>query len=98
MIDAVSRWVSDYVASLSQPELTSMAVIAMAAVLFIILERIFPYNPGQDVLREGFFDDLALYTIAQSYILGIVIFSFIIRNIDGWAGMSRLRLLNSWPV
>ena len=48
--------------------------IVTAAVFFIIAERIWPYTKGQKVLREGFFDDLALYTIAQSYILGILIF------------------------
>lgn len=75
-----------------------MAIIALAAVVFVILERIFPYNSDQGVFREGFFDDLALYTIAQSYILGIVIFSYIIVNIDHWTGMSRLHLLAGWPI
>ena len=92
------EWLREYFAAMSAAELVSMALIAGAAIAFVLLERIFPYNRGQQVLREGFFDDLALYTIAQSYILGIVIFSFIIRNVDAWTGLSRLQILAGWPV
>ncbi|MGA9115777.1 MAG: sterol desaturase family protein [Bacteroidota bacterium] len=83
---------------MSPAELISAFLIIGAAGVFILLERIRPYNPGQKVLREGFFDDLALYTIAQSYILGIFIFSFLIRNVDDWTGLSRMRLLEGWPL
>ncbi len=98
MVESILQFISNYFASMSKPELISMTVIALAAVVFVILERIFPYNSGQAVFREGFFDDLALYTIAQSYILGIVIFSYIIANVDHWTGMSRLHLLAGWPI
>jgi sterol desaturase/sphingolipid hydroxylase (fatty acid hydroxylase superfamily) len=94
----VSGWVANYFTTMTGPELASIAIIAFASVLFVVLERIFPYNKGQEVLREGFFDDLALYTIAQSYILGIVIFSWIIRTIDDSTGLSRLHLLGGWPI
>lgn len=97
-METVIRWLADSVAAMSAAELGSMIVIAVTALAFVLLERLFPYNAGQRVLREGFFDDFALYTIAQSYILGIVIFSVIIRNVDEWTGMSRLHLLASWPV
>jgi len=79
-------------------EIISYLIIISAALLFIILERIFPYNKGQEILREGFFDDLALYTIAQSYILGIFIFTFIINSIDSITGLSRLRLFANVPI
>jgi len=79
-------------------ELFSYSVIIGAAVLFIILERIFPYNKDQKILREGFFNDLALYTIAQSYILGIIIFTFIIKTIDNSTGLSRFRLFAEIPI
>ncbi len=98
MIDSVIQWVVGYFTSMSRPELFSIIIIAGSSVAFVILERIFPYNKGQAIFREGFFDDLALYTIAQSYILGIVIFSYIIENIDAWTGMSRLQLLADWPI
>ena len=79
-------------------ESASMIIIVSTAVLFILIERIFPYNKGQAVLREGFFDDLALYTIAQSYILSIVIFSYIIYFIDSSTGISRLKLFTNVPI
>jgi sterol desaturase/sphingolipid hydroxylase (fatty acid hydroxylase superfamily) len=76
----------------------SIITIVSAALLFILFERLFPYNRGQRVLREGFFDDLALYTIAQSYVLGIIIYSWIIRFLDEVTGLSHLQLLSGWPV
>jgi sterol desaturase/sphingolipid hydroxylase (fatty acid hydroxylase superfamily) len=95
---SITGWVEGYFADMTYAEKISMLIIAATAFMFILLERIFPYTPGQKVLREGFFDDLALYTIAQSYILGIIIFSFIIRAIDGTSGLSRLHLMAGWPV
>jgi sterol desaturase/sphingolipid hydroxylase (fatty acid hydroxylase superfamily) len=87
-----------YLASMSDAEFYSTSLIVIVAVLFIILERIFPYTKGQRILRDGFFDDLALYTIAQSYILGIIIFSFIINFIDESTGLSRLKLFADVPI
>jgi sterol desaturase/sphingolipid hydroxylase (fatty acid hydroxylase superfamily) len=79
-------------------EIISYVLIISAAFLFVILERVFPYNKGQKILREGFFNDLALYTIAQSYILGIIIFTLIIRTVDGTTGLSRLHIFAHIPV
>jgi sterol desaturase/sphingolipid hydroxylase (fatty acid hydroxylase superfamily) len=79
-------------------ELISYSIIIGSALLFIVLERIFPYNKGQKILRDGFFNDFALYTIAQSYILGIIIFTFIINYIDSYTGLSRLRLFSNVPI
>jgi len=97
-LEEIGRLVGEYVAGMTDAERISMVGIALAAVLFILLERIFPYNRGQRVLREGFFDDLMLYTVAQSYILGIIIFSLIIRGIDNATGLSRLSLVSDWPL
>jgi sterol desaturase/sphingolipid hydroxylase (fatty acid hydroxylase superfamily) len=90
--------VSEYLTGLSSAELISFVIIISAAILFIILERIFPYTKGQKVLREGFFDDLALYTIAQSYILSIIIFGYVINYIDNTTGLSRLQLFANIPI
>lgn len=87
-----------YFENLNSYEITSYIIIIGTAILLIILERIFPYNKNQKILREGFFDDLALYTIAQSYVLGIIIFTFIIRYIDESTAISRLRLFADVPI
>lgn len=97
-MDSIINSITEYLAGLAYYEKTSYIIIIGTAALLIILERIFPYNKGQKVLREGFFDDLALYTIAQSYILGIIIFTFIIRFIDGTTGLSRLQIFTNVPV
>lgn len=90
--------VYNYFATMSDAQFYSTVAIACAAVFFIIIERIRPYQKGQEVLREGFFDDLALYTIAQSYILGIIIFTYIINFIDSSTGLSRLQLFKEIPI
>ena len=90
--------IRNYFVSLSFAEVISFIIIISAALMFVILERIFPYTKGQKVFREGFFDDLALYTIAQSYILSIIIFGYIIYYIDNTTGISRLQLFANVPI
>ena len=94
----IAHWIQNYFSNMSNAELYSTITIVLAAVIFIIAERIWPYTKGQKVLREGFFDDLALYTIAQSYILGILIFTYIINFIDQSTGLSRLQLFRDVPI
>jgi sterol desaturase/sphingolipid hydroxylase (fatty acid hydroxylase superfamily) len=90
---------ADYLAAVLKPhEIISYGIIIITALLLAILERIFPYNKEQKFFREGFVNDLALYTIAQSYILGIIIFTLIIGTIDSSSGLSRLRLFSDLPV
>lgn len=90
--------ISNIFLALSTYERFSYSLILGAALLFIILERLFPYNKDQKIFREGFFNDLALYTIAQSYILGIIIFTLIIQTIDNSTGLSRFRLFAETPI
>ncbi len=88
----------NYLSGLSSAEVISTSLIILAAIVFVILERIFPYTKGQKIFREGFFDDFAMYTIAQNYILSILIFSVIINFIDNSTGLSRYRLFANVPV
>jgi sterol desaturase/sphingolipid hydroxylase (fatty acid hydroxylase superfamily) len=88
----------DLFAHMSKVERLSLGAIGTSAVIFALFERIIPYSKGQSLFREGFLDDFALYTIAQSYVLGIVIFSIIIARLDAVAGLSRLQLLSRWPL
>ena len=94
----IANWVQSFYLNMSSAELFSYLTIIGAAIFFIIAERILPYTQGQKVLREGFFDDLALYTIAQSYILGILIFTYIINFIDQSTGLSRLQIFKDVPI
>ncbi len=88
----------NYLSGLSSAEVISTSLIILAAIVFVILERIFPYTKGQKIFREGFFDDFAMYTIAQNYILSILIFSVIINFIDNSTGLSRYRLFENVPI
>ena len=88
----------NYINGMSTAEKTSSLFIIFSALLFVILERIFPYTKGQKIFREGFFDDFAMYTIAQNYILSIIIFTGIIYFIDNSTGISRLKLFGNVPI
>ena len=87
-----------YINSLTFAEKISSSLIVLSALSFVILERLFPYTKGQKILREGFFDDFAMYTIAQNYILSIIIFSGIINLIDSTTGLSRLQFFSKVPI
>jgi len=86
------------IVNLSPYEKNSYALIIATAVFFVLLERIIPYNKEQKILREGFFNDFALYSIAQNYILGIIIFIIIIKTIDNTTGFSRFHIFTNVPI
>lgn len=77
--------------------LWSPLIVVAAAFLWMTLERLYPYDPRQKYLREGFFNDLVLYTFVQSYALGFAI-KAIIEWTDRGTGLSRLHLVSDWPV
>lgn len=77
--------------------LLSPAIVTVTAFAFAGLERIFPYEPRQRLLRPGFFTDLVMYGLVQSYLLGLAI-GALIAWLDGASGLSRLRLVGEWPV
>lgn len=58
-------------------QIWSLIIVASAALLMIIFERLFPYTKGQKIFREGFFSDIVMYSIVQSYLLGLIIFWFL---------------------
>jgi sterol desaturase/sphingolipid hydroxylase (fatty acid hydroxylase superfamily) len=73
-------------------------IVILSGALLILLERLFPYNRGQRLFRQGFIIDLGLYAIVQSYLLGLIIFGFI-AWIDQQTGVSRwtfFRSQNLW--
>ncbi len=75
----------------------SPILVVSAALLLILLERRFPYEPRQKLFRPGFFTDLLGYGLLQSYLLGLLI-SGVIAYLDGITGWSSHALLGSWPV
>ncbi len=75
----------------------SPAIIVVAALIIIGLERRFPYDTRQHLFRGGFWNDLGMYTIIQSYILGYIIFTVIIPFLDG-QGSYRLHAISDWPI
>ena len=72
----------------------ALPIIASAACVYIALERRFPYTPGQKLVREGFWNDLVMYTIVQSLVLGQLI-DAIVRAL---AGRHRIELVTNWPL
>ena len=78
-------------------EILSPVIVVLSALVMIILERRFPYTEGQPLFREGFWTDLGMYAIFQSYLLSWVIFGFI-HWLDGEASVSRWHIISGWPV
>jgi sterol desaturase/sphingolipid hydroxylase (fatty acid hydroxylase superfamily) len=78
-------------------EILSPVIVSLSALALIILERRFPYTEGQPLFREGFWTDLAMYTIFQSYILSWVIFGFIYW-LDNETTVSRYHIISDWPI
>ncbi len=78
-------------------QLTSLLFLIAAGLLFIGLERFYPYSPGQKFFRKGFFTDFFLYALLQSWVLGMLIF-WLIQWVDSGTGLSRYRLVSDWPV
>ncbi len=84
--------------SLATLQIVAPIAIVSSGVVFMILERYFPYNRGQKAFREGFWVDLIFYGIVQSYLMGLLI-SQLIYYVDQHAGsISRLHLVTGWPI
>lgn len=82
---------------MSLAAILSFGAIAITAIAFMVLERLVPYNPGQPVLREGFWTDFVFYTFVQSWALGVVI-GALIAWLDRHTAWSHHRLIGGWPV
>lgn len=67
------------------------------ALILIGLERRFPYEPRQRLIREGFFTDLLGYGLVQSYLLGILISAFI-GYVDRHTAFAQRGAVSDWPV
>lgn len=75
----------------------SPAVVTAFAALMLLLERLFPQDPHQRVFRPGFWTDLVMYGLVQSWILGQAI-ARLISWMDSATGLTRLHLVSGWPV
>ena len=82
--------------TLGHVQLVGFSSIAVSAAVLAFLERVRPYNRGQRLFREGFWNDLLLYNLVQSYLLGAVI-GQILGRLDAATGLSRHGWLRGWP-
>lgn len=78
-------------------QILSLIIISAAAVLMIVLEKYYPYTKGQKIFREGFFNDIVMYSVFQSYVLGLIIFGFL-NYIKFNTDLYQYSLIGSWPV
>ena len=75
-----------------------MMMIMGTSVIIATLEKLYPYNKGQRLFRKYFFTDFAWYTIFLSYVMGVVIFRWVIPGIDSLGWIERPTFLSDWPV
>lgn len=78
-------------------QICSLIIITLAAVIMILLEKFFPYTKGQKIFREGFFNDIVMYSIVQSYLLGLIIFG-ILNWVKFNTDLYQYSLIGNWPV
>jgi len=78
-------------------ELVAPAATLAGAGVIVALERRFPYERGQRLLRDGFWTDALGYALVQSYVCALLI-GALIRWLDTASGLSRLKLVAAWPV
>ncbi|MCE2504561.1 MAG: sterol desaturase family protein [Chlorobi bacterium] len=78
-------------------EILATSIVILCRVVIISLERLFPYNAHQSLLRKGFWNDLGMYTLVQSFVLSQIIFGFAYW-LDGITELSSYGLLSSWPI
>ena len=62
-------------------------LIPLWAVFMIVLERLFPYTKNVKLFRRGFWLDLVWYTIIQSKVLGVLIFTYILLGLKNYLGL-----------
>lgn len=82
---------------LSDLRVVSTLLVVSWALVLVALERRFPYDRGQRLLRTGFFTDFVWYTLFHGFWLGLLI-SALIEHLDRWTGWSRLQLVSGWPL
>lgn len=80
--------------TLGYHQILCTTLLVVGAALFIGLERRFPYNRGQRLLREQWGSDLFLYGIVQSYLLGVLI-SLLLEWLDTY--VPRISWVSPWP-
>lgn len=78
-------------------ETWSLIIISSAAVIMVALEKMYPYTKGQKIFREGFFNDIILYSIVQSYFLGLIIFG-LLDWIKFNTNLYQYSIVGDWPV
>ena len=78
-------------------EILATGGVSLAALLLIALERTIPYDAHQILFRKGFWNDLGMYTIVQSFLLSQIIFGFAFW-LDRITGSSSMGLLSGWPI
>ena len=79
-------------------ELAGTFILLTSIVVFVLLERKFPYKKNVKLFRKGFWMDLVWYTLIQSYFLKILIFDIIIAPFKIWLGLGESGLISHWPI
>ena len=77
--------------------LISTTLIVAWALLIIVLERKFPYEP-QRFFRREFWTDLVWFSTIFSVLMGWLAYKFAIPAIDHFTGWSTSRGIRDWPI
>jgi sterol desaturase/sphingolipid hydroxylase (fatty acid hydroxylase superfamily) len=81
----------------SQDAVLSTLTIALAACVFVVLERRRPFARGVRLFRRGFVTDVVWYTLVQSQVLGWALSAFL-ASLDRTLGETRHASVAHWPT
>ena len=78
--------------------LITTSILVGWIIFIVILEHRYPYTKGVKFFRKGFWLDMVWYTFIQSYLLSILINSYIIAPIKLKLNYHGSETLSHWPI
>jgi len=78
-------------------KVVSFGVLGLFASLIIVFSLLVPYRDQKILRRKWFWNDLLLYGLLQSVVMGLLI-GYLIHYLDTQTEWSRLRVVSDWPI
>jgi sterol desaturase/sphingolipid hydroxylase (fatty acid hydroxylase superfamily) len=83
--------------ALGHVQVLCTGLIVVAGLTMTVLERALPYKSGQALFRRGFVLDFAVYSLLQSYVVGLLV-AWVVERVDNSFDASSLHLIGWLPV
>ena len=75
-----------------------LLLVVCGAIVFMILERIYPYTKNQRLFRKQWWTDVLWFNIGFALLMGHLVNELIIPWFDAHTGLSQIAVLRTWPI